>query len=62
MHAYTLAAFTALAFPAATVVPQVRLVSPCPPMPEPCPKIAKEEGKKQLNTNLDPNNMQLRTT
>jgi hypothetical protein len=59
MHAYTLAAFAALAFPAAAVVPQVRLVSPCPPMPEAFPKI---EKKKQKNTNLNPNNMNLRTT
>jgi len=42
MHEYTLAAFAALAFPAAAIVPQVPLVSACPPMPEAFPKIAKK--------------------
>lgn len=59
MHAYTLAAFAALAFPAAAIVPQVRLVSPCPPMPEGFPKTAK---KKKINTSLNPNSMKLATT
>jgi hypothetical protein len=34
MHAQTLAAFAALAFPAAAIVPQVRLVPPRPPVPD----------------------------
>jgi len=54
MHAYTLAAFAALAFPAAAVVPQVRLISPCPPVPEAFPKI--NIKKHIINTNLNPTN------
>jgi hypothetical protein len=47
MHAYTLAAFAALAFPAAAIVPQVRLVSPCPPMPKAFPQDSNQKEKRK---------------
>jgi hypothetical protein len=61
MHAYTLATFAALAFPAAAVVPQVRLISPCPPVPEAFHKI--NIKKLKINTKkLNPDDMELITT
>jgi len=56
-----LATFAALAFPAAAVVPQVRLVSPCPPVPEAFHKI--NIKKLKINTKkLNPDDMELITT
>jgi hypothetical protein len=64
MHSHTLPAFAALAFPAAAVVPQVRLISPCPPVPgafsniTQMSKSVKPNNKgTSINKNFNPNDM-----